>query len=95
MGRMGEEAFRPDQRTRARSGSYLEDLLGFPALDALCADERLLRFAIDLDSYLLQIGQPAPLADVVRVAHVMAGNRLFPAYGAFSTHFVPPICVEE
>ncbi len=89
MGRMGEVRRGDGGLIRIR-GECLEDLLGFSTLDALCADVCFSRFAVDLDPYLLQIGQPASLRYVVSVADVITGSRFLSTYGAFFTHIYPP-----
>lgn len=73
----------------------LDYFFGRSALYALGADVGLFRFAVDLDTYLLKIRQPATLVKVMGVADVVSRHRLFPAYCADSAHDTPPLHVSE
>ena len=84
-----------EKRPAPDGASELEDLLGRSALDALCADVGLFRFAVNFDTDLLKIRQPAALRKVMCMADVVSRHRLFSAYCADSAHDTPPLHVSE
>ena len=68
----------------------LTGLLDPVTLQALRANPNPLRRALDEHAHCLQVRVPAPLASVVRVADVVAGNRPLGAESAYSCHKLHP-----
>lgn len=76
---------------RERSGHGRQDaarLLDLVPLDALGADPNPPGLAIDLDADRLEVGVPAAVGPVVRVAYVMTGHRSLATDGADARHTV-------
>ena len=73
----------------------LDNLFCRAALDALCADIGLFRFAVYLDTDLLKIRQPAALGQIMGVTDVVPCHRSLAAYCTDSAHDIPPLPVSE
>ena len=84
-----------EKRPASRGVKALDHFFGRSALYALSADVGLFRFAVNFDTDLLKIRQPAALRKVMCMADVVSRHRLFPAYCADSTHDTPPLRVSE
>jgi len=69
---------------RERASSDLLDA----AFDAARANVCSLRSSVDFDTYLLQVGKPPALGQVMGVTDRVSDARLFPAYGAYFRHLV-------
>ena len=73
----------------------LDHFFSRSALYALGADVGLFRFAVNFDTDLLKIRQPAAVRKIMGVADVVSRHRLFSAYRADSAHDTPPLHVSE
>ncbi len=69
----------------ARWSDYLSN---FPRPDARRTHVGVLYFAIQFEGNFLQVGQPPPLRDVVRVADSVANDGALATNLAFSAHYM-------
>lgn len=69
--------------------SFCSDFLECAATNALGTDSDALGCSIDFKTYLLQIGQPSSLGDVMGMTDFMAHHRTFATNIAFLCHFFP------
>ena len=82
----------------ARARARAQESAGFldaVTLQALGAHPNPLDCTVNADPDGLEIGIPAPLGSVVRVADVVAGNRPFCADGAYPCHKLHPVVCSE
>src|SRR4051812_32113525 len=89
-GTFGSPFFRPASGSETAPAATLSgESAGLPdaiTLQTLRAHPNTFRRTLDQNTHRLEIGIPAPLASIVGVAHVVAGDRPLGAHGAYPCH---------